>query len=100
MVTLFEDDLEPKDGCNGCNSFAHFVGFTHDAVWDCSAFHSAPPRTGDLCQYTYHELAYFIGCDQPHYPVPAIRTDVEIFPDRVIYWSMERVWRMEYLAIS
>lgn len=60
-------DLE----CDGCESFAHDVSFTHDAIWDLSAFHSLPPRSGDLCEYTYHELAYAIGLDSPRYPVPA-----------------------------
>lgn len=57
-----------------CNSFAHEPMFTHDGVWDLTAFHSIPPRSGDLCQYTYHELAYACGLDEPRYPVPATQS--------------------------
>lgn len=70
----------PVDGCVDCESFAHQNCFTHDAIWDLSAFVSADTRSGDLCQYTYHELAYYVGLDEPRYPVPAIPIKVGFHP--------------------
>ncbi len=68
---LIENDGD--DECAGCESFAHTDYFTHDAIMDLSPwFHSIPPRSQDLCEYTKHELAYALGLDAPNYPVPAV----------------------------
>jgi hypothetical protein len=67
-------DYDPSYGdyeCSGCNSFAHKKYFTHSAIEELCAPVAIPPRTFDLCEYTYHELAYLHGLDAPHYPVPA-----------------------------
>lgn len=61
-----------------CDSFAHSPLFTHDAIMDLCAPVAIPPRTYDLCEYSYHELAYLHGLDKPHYPVPAIQYDAMI----------------------
>lgn len=59
--------------CAGCDSFAHDPCFTHDAVMDI-----CPHISGDLCEYSYHELAYLVGLDRPRYPVPALHRDVSM----------------------
>jgi len=37
-----------------------------------------------------YDDGYTSGNEDAHYQVPAIRTTVEIFPDRVILWNMSR----------
>ncbi len=65
-----------RDGdhdCQGCESFAHDISFTHDAIMDlCPAFVALGEYDFDLFQYSYHELAYLYGIDPPNYPVPAL----------------------------
>jgi hypothetical protein len=46
---------------------------------------------------------YIDGNGKPHYQVPATRTTVEIFPDRVILWDMSKPidhGRMTYLSYT
>jgi hypothetical protein len=82
---LVENDAD--DECKGCNSLAHMIGFTHDAIMDLCPSVALLPRTFDLCQYTKHELAYLHVLDEPNYPVPAIRYHVDAGRTGVAIWN-------------
>jgi hypothetical protein len=83
--------------CPGCASFAHEPYFTHSAIMDWCPMVALKPRTFDLCQYSYHELAYLHGLDKPRYPVPALiggeeSGGIEIYPDAVVVTYADGLW--------
>lgn len=60
------------------------------------------PCVFPYCQRNAKHLCacdYAIGYTPPRYPVPAIRYEVELFPDRVMLWrKLKDNWSYRYLA--
>lgn len=49
---------------------------------------------------TWPVRRYLCGLEDANYPMPAIRNDIEIFPDRVILFTKHGThWDMRYLAL-
>jgi hypothetical protein len=71
------------------------------ADWDCPipdvSWGIKDAITGEDSDYNGQ---YFAGLLPPHYPVPAIRYQVEIQPDRVILWERIGLWSFRYLALN